>query len=87
MIDIVDDGRVRTITFQRPEAKNAMNTEMWDHPVTQRNRRWLEEMGRYTVVEPADKQLACGDVGPGGLAEPTDLLAAITQAKRSDAGE
>ena len=30
MIDIVDDGRVRTITFQRPEAKNAMNTEMWD---------------------------------------------------------
>ncbi|HAI63462.1 MAG TPA: crotonase, partial [Acidimicrobiaceae bacterium] len=30
MIDIVDDGRVRTITFQRPEAKNAMNTTMWD---------------------------------------------------------
>ena len=30
MIDIVDDGRVRTITFLRPEAKNAMNTEMWD---------------------------------------------------------
>ena len=30
MIEIVDDGRVRTITFQRPEAKNAMNTEMWD---------------------------------------------------------
>ena len=30
MIDIVDDGRVRAITFQRPEAKNAMNTEMWD---------------------------------------------------------
>ena len=30
MIDIVDDGRVRTITFRRPEAKNAMNTEMWN---------------------------------------------------------
>lgn len=30
MIDISDDGRVRTITFRRPEAKNAMNTAMWD---------------------------------------------------------
>ncbi len=30
MIEIVDDGRVRTITFRRPEAKNAMNTAMWD---------------------------------------------------------
>ena len=30
MIDIVDDGRIRTITFRRPEAKNAMNTEIWD---------------------------------------------------------
>lgn len=30
MIEIADDGRVRTITFQRPEAKNAMNTAMWD---------------------------------------------------------
>ena len=30
MIEIADDGRVRTITFRRPEAKNAMNTAMWD---------------------------------------------------------
>ncbi len=30
MIDINDEGRVRTITFRRPEAKNAMNTTMWD---------------------------------------------------------
>lgn len=30
MIEIVDEGRVRTITFRRPEAKNAMNTAMWD---------------------------------------------------------
>ena len=30
MIDIIDDGRVRTITFRRPEAKNAMDTAMWD---------------------------------------------------------
>ena len=30
MIEITDDGRIRTITFRRPEAKNAMNTAMWD---------------------------------------------------------
>lgn len=30
MIEIVDEGRIRTITFQRPDAKNAMNTAMWD---------------------------------------------------------
>jgi enoyl-CoA hydratase/carnithine racemase len=30
MIEISNDGRVRTITLVRPEAKNAMNTAMWD---------------------------------------------------------
>mgnify|MGYP001987140964 CR=1 FL=1 len=28
MIDINDEGRVRTITFRRPEAKNAFSPEM-----------------------------------------------------------
>ncbi len=30
MIEITDHGRVRTVTLMRPEAKNAMNTAMWD---------------------------------------------------------
>ena len=30
MIEVTNDGRVRTITLQRPEAKNAMNIAMWD---------------------------------------------------------
>lgn len=30
MIEVTDDGRVRTITFRRPAAKNAMNAVMWD---------------------------------------------------------
>lgn len=54
----------------------AMNTEMWFHPVVQRNLRWLAEMDRYVVVEPLEKRLACGDVGPGALADPADILAA-----------
>ena len=52
----------------------AMNTEMWQNPVVQRNLGWLAELGRYDVVAPTTKRLACGDVGPGGLAEPADLL-------------
>ena len=62
----------------------AMNTEMWEHPVTQRNRKWLEDMARYTFVDPSEKQLACGDVGPGGLANPSDLLAACEAAYNTD---
>ncbi len=58
----------------------AMNTEMWEHPVVQRNLRWLAELGRYQVVTPVEKRLACGDIGVGGLADPSALLAAVTAA-------
>jgi len=58
----------------------AMNTEMWRHPVVVRNRRWLAELGRYDVVSPVVKRLACGDTGPGALAEPADILAACSAA-------
>lgn len=55
----------------------AMNTNMWENPVVQRNLRWLDELGRYRIVAPSHKRLACGDVGVGGLAEVPDILAAI----------
>ena len=55
----------------------AMNTEMWFNPATLRNLSWLREQERYTLVEPVDKRLACGDVGVGGLAAPGDILEAI----------
>ncbi len=56
----------------------AMNTEMWLNPVVIRNLRWLEDLGRYTLIAPTEKRLACGDVGVGGLADPVDILAAVT---------
>lgn len=52
----------------------AMNTEMWRHPATARNLRWLDELGRYHLISPVSKRLACGDVGVGGLAEPSEIL-------------
>lgn len=47
----------------------AMNTQMWNHPLTQRNLGWLADTGRFTLVEPTAKRLACGDVGLGALAD------------------
>jgi phosphopantothenoylcysteine decarboxylase/phosphopantothenate--cysteine ligase len=55
----------------------AMNTQMWDHPTTRRNLSWIAETGRYQVVAPTAKRLACGEVGVGGLAEVPDILAAL----------
>ncbi|MFT5680046.1 MAG: phosphopantothenoylcysteine decarboxylase/phosphopantothenate--cysteine ligase [Myxococcota bacterium] len=54
----------------------AMNTEMWNNPVVQRNLQWLDALGRYHIVAPAVKRLACGDFGPGGLADPAEILTA-----------
>lgn len=52
----------------------AMNTEMWDHPSVQRSMTFLAECGRYEIVEPVSKRLACGDIGVGGLADIRDIL-------------
>lgn len=58
----------------------AMNTAMWTHPATMRNLRWIAELGRYAVLDPVSKRLACGDVGPGALA-PVDELVAWVEAR------
>ncbi|HET6163464.1 MAG TPA: flavoprotein [Planctomycetota bacterium] len=57
----------------------AMNVEMWTHPVTQRNLRELKEAmaGRLSLLEPVAKELACGEVGPGGLPEPAAIATAL----------
>jgi phosphopantothenoylcysteine decarboxylase/phosphopantothenate--cysteine ligase len=65
----------------------AMNTEMWSHPVVQRNLEWISQLARYTVVAPISKRLACGDEGVGALAEPADLLVAIEAARPALPGD
>ncbi len=50
----------------------AMNTNMYENPVTQDNLETLRRYG-WEVISPASGQLACGAVGPGKLPEP-DLL-------------
>lgn len=50
-------------------AAPAMNVRMWRHPATQRNRDTLEEDG-IRFVGPDDGDMACGEYGPGRMAEP-----------------
>lgn len=51
----------------------AMNTKMWDNPVTQENLKKLRERG-VAIVNPAKGELACGDEGTGRLAEIEDIV-------------
>lgn len=51
----------------------AMNTNMYENPVTQDNLNTLRHYG-WDVIEPASGRLACGAVGKGKLPEPVDLV-------------
>ena len=51
----------------------AMNTNMYENPVTQDNLSILRHYG-WDVIEPASGRLACGAVGKGKMPEPEDLL-------------
>ena len=51
----------------------AMNTGMYENPVTQDNLATLRHYG-WEVIEPASGRLACGAVGKGKMPEPEDLV-------------
>jgi phosphopantothenoylcysteine decarboxylase/phosphopantothenate--cysteine ligase len=57
----------------------AMNLRMWQHPATQRNIATLAADG-VALVGPGSGAMACGEFGPGRMAEPSEILAAIEQA-------
>ncbi len=54
----------------------AMNTNMYENPVTQRNIETLKGLG-YKFIEPDSGHLACGVTGVGRLPEPTAIVAAV----------
>ncbi|MGF1454698.1 MAG: bifunctional phosphopantothenoylcysteine decarboxylase/phosphopantothenate--cysteine ligase CoaBC [Alphaproteobacteria bacterium] len=57
----------------------AMNVRMWDHPATQRNLATLTTDG-ILVVGPGHGDMACGEHGPGRMAEPLEIVAGIENA-------
>ena len=72
---IADD--MLTTTVMATKAKvliaPAMNTNMYENPILQRNINTLKELG-YNFVDPESGRLACGDTGKGKLASPETIV-------------
>ena len=66
-------------TDKRVLVAPAMNVRMWQHAATQANMQLLAARG-VLVVPPEEGPMACGEFGPGRLAEPPVIYAAIEAA-------
>jgi phosphopantothenoylcysteine decarboxylase/phosphopantothenate--cysteine ligase len=60
----------------------AMNSRMWAHPAVKQNLQALEDRGAV-VVSPGEGQLACGEEGPGRLAEPERIVQEVAASLRT----
>ncbi|OJG79807.1 phosphopantothenoylcysteine decarboxylase [Enterococcus ratti] len=56
----------------------AMNTNMYQHSITQKNLKILKSIG-YQEIEPRESLLACGDFGKGALADSQTIIEKIVQ--------
>ncbi len=64
----------------------AMNVRMWTHTATRRNVAQLVQDG-IAFVGPDEGDMACGEYGPGRMAEPLDIVAAIERCfERQESG-
>ena len=70
-------------TDKRTLLAPAMNLRMWLHRATQRNVATLRADGAL-FVGPNDGDMACGEYGPGRMAEPLEIVAAIEAALAGD---
>ena len=66
-------------TDKRVLVAPAMNVRMWLHPSTRRNLDRLKDDG-VLFVGPESGPMACGEFGPGRMAEPPAIVEAIEQA-------
>ena len=65
-------------TDKRVLAAPAMNVRMWEHAATKRNIARLREDG-IEFVGPNEGEMACGEYGPGRMAEPAEIAEAIAR--------
>ena len=63
-----------------------MNTEMYNHPLTEKQLNQLREW-KVRVIEPVEKVLACGDVGKGALPPVDSVVEYILKTLRSQSNE
>ena len=82
---IADD--MLTTTVMATKAKvliaPAMNTNMYENPILQRNINTLKELG-YNFVEPESGRLACGDTGKGKLASAETIVDEVVKLLSKD---
>ena len=57
----------------------AMNVRMWEHPATRRNAAQLAADG-VMFAGPVEGDMACGEYGPGRMAEPQEIADAVNAA-------
>ncbi len=81
---LADDLASTTLlaTDKRVLLAPAMNVRMWLHPVVQANVARLQGFGGFhgmALVGPDDGEMACGEYGPGRMAEPPAILEAIVR--------
>jgi phosphopantothenoylcysteine synthetase/decarboxylase len=56
----------------------SMNSRMFEHKVTRLHLDLLKSWG-YTIVEPVEKQLFCGDFGIGAMAEIENIIEKVNE--------
>ncbi len=61
----------------------AMNVRMWENAATQRNVKTLSDDGAF-ILGPDEGEMACGEFGPGRMAEPEDIANAIENILKGD---
>ena len=66
-------------------AAPAMHPRMWEHPATRRNVEELRRLGRVGLVGPVDGQVASGEQGLGRMAEPEEIVRALSELFGRDA--
>jgi phosphopantothenoylcysteine decarboxylase/phosphopantothenate--cysteine ligase len=71
-------------TDKRVLAAPAMNVRMWLHPATRRNLERLKDDG-VLIIGPDSGPMACGEFGPGRMAEPPAIVEAIEAALAAEA--
>ncbi len=58
----------------------AMNTLMWNHPITEIQLKFIRDVLSIEVILPLmNKKLACGDTGPGAMEEPKEIAVRVYQ--------
>jgi phosphopantothenoylcysteine decarboxylase len=59
----------------------AMNTRMWENPITQNNLQKVREIYQTRVIGPEEGMLACGVRGIGAMANINTIVASLPESK------